>query len=789
MMGRKGQSEHEFLNNIRTWLIVVVTWFVVTITGELISSWLSETPFGKSFGRYGGLVGVITMPVALGVWVMLYLRGRRREQLEVADNDTDRPAPEVPPAWHPPGLLHGRESEVDHALKSVRANGIVVVAGPRDIGTSAVAATVAQHLIDERDARPDRVTRFDLRSRSSRLPDDARSAAGRVVSSFGLDEPADGTAALLAGAGRRLVEVARERYDVVVLDNASTLAEVEWLAAEWPADGPPWLVIAGESAIHALTEDSTVLIGELDLPALQLMWDAEMSDSPAETRPHRWLRIGSRRGERAHKLDELLKVCFGRPVAVKAFVREVLRPNSELTIEDLLAAVASTKVHGPLERVWSAILEHTRQSLSDDAVWLLHALSELPVTALTANAIHAVSTAHHDPDDAGETVSAALEELRIRNLVQESDGRYRLPVEVRRAVIGTTSDERRRTHRLAAVPALLRYHARQTARWATRLGTGRQADEWFHDAEQSLRPLFSKDYYLDEESLLVTVIDDLAGIGDALEAWYVREQQSGGLLAVNENLRTLAEWANRPDLAGIATIRMATAHRMASRIGEASTMLDAVEADHARLPEKALVELRVRHHIERALLCMTGSVHSNPDRDGMARAEMDLREILATRPHLLGETAVLINLGALCLRQARPADALAYLRRAEKLAADQHDTGCLAHALELQGIVLATDLLDAIRLWWQAKELFSRIGDEQGEARCLQHLGSAALTEPTVAGQIRDGRPSRLEPHETAEVALRLLRRAKQLRAGQPDNWLVDHYLQIAQGATIPQSI
>jgi ABC-type sugar transport system permease subunit len=79
-----------------------------------------------------------------------------------------------------------------------------------------------------------------------------------------------------------------------------------------------------------------------------------------------------------------------------------------------------------------------------------------------------------------------------------------------------------------------------------------------------------------------------------------------------------------------------------------------------------------------------------------------------------------------------------------------------------------------------AKELFVKVGEEQGEARCLQHLGSAALTDPRVAGQIHDGRPTPLTQQEAAAAALPLLTRAKQLRAGQPDTTLVDHYLALA---------
>jgi hypothetical protein len=753
---RRGQSEHDFLKDVRVVLIAVVSWFLLTTGGELIGNQANNTAFGQTVGHVVLLAAAVLVPAALAVWLVLYLRERRNEPPQPIEEP--EPVPQLePPAWHRPDPLYGRDSEVEQAVKSLLANGIVAVVGPRDVGTSAVAESVVQQLIDENEADTARAVRFDLRSRSSGQPDDPRAAAGRIVSALGLDEPADDTATLLADAGTRFVTAARDRYDVLLLDNVSTKDEVAWLIRQWPQDGRPWLVVAGESAISSLAEQGTVVVGELDLPALQEMWDAEL---PA-TGSGRLQRFRDRlRGRAAGPdVDALLRACFGRPRALKAFAREILRPDSNVTIESLLASVGSAgPVDGPLERVWTAILDHVRDGLSPDAVWLLHALAELPVTGLTRNAITAMR----------DGTSEALEQLRIRNLVQENDGRYRLPTEVRRAVTGTTPEESRRTYALEAVPALLAHYARQATRWAARLGTGTTVVDWFHDAERSLRPLFNKDSYLDER-LLELSIEDLSGIAGALEEWYVREQQPGGLLAVNENLHALAERANRPDLAGLAAIRMATAHRMAGRLGAAGAMLDVAAA----YPSPAL---EIREHVERALLSMAGP--AGPDPEGLARAETELTRILDARASHPGATIALINLGALCLQQKRPTDALSFLRRAEKLATDRHDTGSRAHALELQGIAVAeTDLPGAVRFWWHAKELFTVAGEEQGEARCLQHLGSAALASPEAAGQIRDGRPAPLTPKEAATVALPLLERAKHLRAGQPDTTLVDHYL------------
>lgn len=210
-------------------------------------------------------------------------------------------------------------------------------------------------------------------------------------------------------------------------------------------------------------------------------------------------------------------------------------------------------------------------------------------------------------------------------------------------------------------------------------------------------------------------------------------------------------------------------------------MLDIAAAQAARLEDdRHRAELDIREHNERALLCMTAGT-------GLEEAEAALNRILASLPADAGRpgvTVAWINLGALCLQQNRPADALDHLRRAETVAREGRDAGCEAQAIELQGVALGQrdgELIEAIPLWQRALDLFVHSGEEQGEARCLQHLGSAALVDPRVAGLLRDGHPTPLSEREAAEVALPLLTRSKLLRTGQPDTGLVDHYLELAR--------
>jgi tetratricopeptide (TPR) repeat protein len=408
---------------------------------------------------------------------------------------------------------------------------------------------------------------------------------------------------------------------------------------------------------------------------------------------------------------------------------------------------------------------------------LLHALAELPVTALTSNAIAAMLPRSRRAD----AIARPLEELRIRNLVQENEGRYRLRTEIRRAIVRTRDSEDRRAIACKAVPALLRHYVERTERWAARLesgSVGAEAADWFRDAELSLRPLFSQESYLDEK-LVAAVTGELAKLADALEVWYLREQ-TGGLLEVGEGLQALAVRADRPELACLAAIRMAAAYRMKGSLGKAGEMLEIATAHAARTgDERTRAELDVREHIERAMLCLAAGT-------GLPAAEAELDRVLASRRSGADRatTAILINLGALCLRQNRPEVALEHLRRAERLAGPVRDIGCEAQAIELQGVAMAQqrgELHEVVPLWQRANGLFVQIGDKHGEGRCLQHLGSAALGDPVVAGRLRDGHPTALSEREAAEVALPLLKRSKLLRAGQPDTSLVDSYLELAR--------
>ncbi len=759
---------------IRVALFAVISWFVLSLVSELVGNQANGTGFGQAVGHWVWLGAGVLVPVAGAVWLVLALRERRRERDKpAAEEDEPWLRPVTPSAWYRPEPLCDRGNEVGQAVARVLDAGVVAVVGPRDVGTSAVAAAVVQRLIDDHRGEARHTFRFDVRSRSTRGPDDVTATASRIVAAFGIDEPSDDTGEVLARAANRLIDVLAERGAILLLDNVSTAGQVDWLVREWPSGGWPRLVVAGESAVGDAVEHRVVAVGELDLAALRKIWNAELDV------PEPWL--GARLADALRRfrpdgpdpVDELLRACYGRPRAVKAFAQEIKRPGSTVTAQGLIEAMrAGGHADGPLERVWTAILDNITEGLSTDADWLLHALAELPVTGLTKGAVAAMLGA----DDLGP-----LDELRTRNLVQEQGGRYRLPQEIRRSLVGTAVEEDRREVARRAVPALVRFVAGHAERWMVRLDTDTaSARAWLRDSEPTLRSLFSREHYRDKE-LLALVLADLGTVADALESWYVREQQSSGLLEVNGALYELVCDARRDDLAALAAIRLSTAHRLARRPGEAAGQLD-IARDHlaAVQDDRVRAELAARAQVEAALLAMTAT-----DADALTEAVDELGS-LRTAGLLAGHPALLVNLGALCLGCERAEEALAHLTEAERLARDARDAGCAAHAVELQGVALSQQdgqLVAAAVRWLRARTMFARIGEDVGEARCLQHLGSAALADPRVAGRLRDGRPTPLSRREAAVVAVEWLERAKALRTGQPDTTLVDHYLAEARSA------
>lgn len=752
MSGRGGaQSERDFLTKIAVGSSIVITWFLVTLAAELLGNQANETHLGQNVGKSLLIAGVIVVPLTALIWAGVNLwKWRHPAPPEPPPTPVlDRHVEPEPAAWRPPGPIHDRGDEVEAVVDTLLDTGVAVVYGARDVGTSAVAEAAVQSLIDKRrrfEAKD--VARIDLRSRSSRTPDDARATAGRVLSMFRQDEPANGTPKVLANAAARLHEVLARQYAVLLLDNVTAPAEVDWLIPEWTDRNPrqPWLIIAGETAIESVVPaGSGVPIDPLSTEGMLAIWHAD-----TDTRP---------RPSVSEPIATLIDACHGRPRAIKAVARETNRTNREAEVGSLLATMTSDE-ENPLVGIWRAILLRAEGSLSPDARWLLHALAVIPVTALAREAIIALVSAHAPDADPGRALPEAFEKLRDPGFVDEVDGRYRLPLEIRQAITGRHDQKDVEVARVA-VPALVRHHADRVVRRANQLdvrSVGAAAAAWLGDEEPTLRPLFLPENY-DDGEVLAAVLDDLARIAGALEYWYVREQQADGLLTVSTGFGVLADRAQRSGLSALAAARKATAYRMLGQWTEADQELCVVEGEARATTDHALgTELVTRLRVERLLLSL-----SMNDKAARVKARLALEETAANRRHP-GAGIAMLNLGALHLTENKLAEAKTCLDEAETMARERLDTGCQAQAVELRGIALSgEDLQEAVSLWLEARKLFEAIGDEQGQGRCLQHLGAAAVVDTAVADRLADAKD--------------LLEESRRLRAGQPDTALVDEYL------------
>jgi tetratricopeptide (TPR) repeat protein len=768
------------------------------LVANLVSSMVTSSPFGSSLNQHWVLVllvaGLLVAAVLVALWVLDRRRVARVRPQPPAPAIVPRfvPEPQRLPAWHRfPSRIHGRDDDIERALRVVRSRGVVAVVGRRDIGTSSVAnRVVARLLAEDVGGGADAVVWVDLRGNSSTSPPGARAIAGRLLSTFDLDEPADATPPVLADAAARLVAAARQRTTVLLLDNVFTADQVSWLTEVWPLAGqPPMLVIAGdEPAAAAVGPTSVVTVGELKLSAMRDI----LSDELGESRLRRFAR-GVRRDLRVDRNDpveELLSRFRGLPRAVREIARllRVAGERSWSVVELIEDTADPLRGNEPLVALWRAVLPllMRRRDLSERAIDLMRALAVLPVTGLSRESLDALLTDdEHAPGD-----EDPVGELSKANLVRESPpGRFRLPEEVRRALRQVEPwPVPERVWR--AVAALLRHYAVQAGRWATALRSvtdSRSAIVWLHQEEPLLRALLTdwRPDALPPES----VVDDLAAIADALDVWYIRELQSDGLVTTSRGLAELADRAGRDELVELAQLRTAAAHRIGTHLDLADIAIAAGEPDERTARHPAGFALRARWHNERALIEFDRAalVRSDPPAftERLQAAENELRRALALVPENdpAGRLCVLVNLAAVCLEQRRLFAALEFLDQAEVVAGASGDLSGAAQVVELQGVqaIFGGNAPHAVARWQQALALYRDLGEEQGQARCLQHLGTLAVVSPDIAGVLDTGHRFPVGADRAAAVAHDHLVRGRRLLAGQPDTTLVDYYLRIAE--------
>ncbi len=301
-----------------------------------------------------------------------------------------------------------------------------------------------------------------------------------------------------------------------------------------------------------------------------------------------------------------------------------------------------------------------------------------------------------------------------------------------------------RTWRAGAVatstPAELQAAAEEAEQWLVALGSeaaGLAAAEWFDLNEPRLRNVLAS------EKPTSASADDLARICDALDAWYVRQGRAEDLMEVSVYLLGVAEGCGRQDLEELATAREATAYRLLDELDTAITKIgiSANVAPSRRGHSRTAAALETRRQVELALVHLAradAAPVGNEQEEAVAHARSRLDDARLSRPgpDLAADVAISINLAIVQLYQEDAEGALDHLKPAAARAAAAGDRSAQAHAFELIGAAawMLTRPGEAVKWWKRAEHLFSEIDEREGQARCLQHLGSAAVVAGDRSG-------------------------------------------------------
>ncbi len=291
----------------------------------------------------------------------------------------------------------------------------------------------------------------------------------------------------------------------------------------------------------------------------------------------------------------------------------------------------------------------------------------------------------------------------------------------------------------AAVPDDLQATAEEAEQWMVSLGSdagGLGAVGWFQQQEPVLRKL------LVTEKANEHNVEEIARICDALDAWYVRQQQAAELLEVSDYLVTVAIACRRRDLEELAEARAATAYRLMGDLKSSSRRLgnSYLLASARRGYNRTRAAMRTRRRVEQALVDITqAESRTGSDReDALLDARNRLEDARLTRPgtDVAADVAIQINLAIVHLYKGDPTGALERLRPAAAKAAEAGDASAHAHAVELRGVAawMQKSPKEAMGWWQDAQLLYAEIGELEGQARCLQHLGSAEVVTKQPKG-------------------------------------------------------
>ncbi|GAB3436498.1 tetratricopeptide repeat protein [Flindersiella endophytica] len=643
--------------------------------------------FSSLISALTAVVVLVVFCVLLAVWLVLFLTSQTDETPpDLRPYDRLRPHSEV---WRI------RVRHVEAAPEILAQYGKVVICGLRDVGTSTVADLVVHQAAAAGSIDPSTTMLFDLRGFSSHEPDDQSTVARRLLTQFELAYPAGGDHTLDLAA-QLLVKACQDKRLTLVLDNVSP-GQLDWLLPHWPQAGPqqPILVIAGNCPTGHY----------FDLPVEPLTPDEMRAMFEFEMRGYE---IGSRDG-----LDAVLLACLGRPRAVKDLTIALKRPGAKVSIPGLaepLTAVAVEAGENPLVEIWTELLRHIEEDLSEEAMALMYALAQLPVTDLPEQAIASMERTIAGGSPTGNPRA----ELEQYNLVQRTNRGYRVPEEVRLVIAGTGSGARN-----SAVPAAraIRALVHDYAAGATAM-----LEQRSEQAAERLTPFVAGAYPAD---LLPELIDDLNQLLDQLQSWLHRQHRPEDLLKLARRMAELAAEAGRPDIGALAQIRQATAHRWIGDLDAAADCLAEAERLMEVAPQQEVGAVRC-HELGRLRLESAGEAPKDSPLhqqalDEAAAAFAEALRLFPDKSHR-ARCSAYINLAAVELRRGDPAEALRYLTPAESLA--DRDPATLAQVNEHLGHAyrMRDDRDRALRHYEAAWLRYTDLGDADGVRRCKRHL-------------------------------------------------------------------
>lgn len=739
----------------------------IAFVGALLADFFSNV-----FANY------VRFPAGAGNWLLrnwsqlavgltliaLIVFAARRFATERARPRVDEAGPVQPDATFPPVVpLVGQDDLVREVAARARRRGVVVVHGPAGIGASAVAVAAGQLLAP----RPGSQRYVDLRGQSLWKPESPRRSVIRVLSVIGV-RPS--SASDLRRATASLAETLRNTGIVLILDNAEHAEQVSWIAHGVRG---AYVIVAGDISIRELPDDlPSVRVPPLSADAaLELLArQGEGAEFPA-LRPGRVERLRHRLTRHHAAANSVAdRIRADRSAAAELAGRYLGFPRVAIEMGRWLAAnpqVSLDAVVQDLRRDQQSselafILRRQLDGTSAGARRLLGLLACAPVDELPQAAVAAMADA--SLDRTGEH----LAELASRSLVEWGrPSRCRITPEARRLAepLPAKAAARART-RLAA------YYAGLAAAAAEALEPGQAAGSL--EAAGSLRAAGSmgaagplgtagpteaagaleraQEWFRAEDVTLLHLVNapdpptraapHLWQIAAALDAWFAREHREEDRRSAAQAMADVASCLGDDTAAAVAELRLSA---LARERGDLTAAGQGLERVHSLLSPGD--PWRNQLHAESAVYFMTTG-----DLDA-AREHLLASRQARPRRDAAGRSADLINQAALELRQGEESAARGTLTQALDVAEDSADLGAQAHAHELLGLVAwrSGHPHRASREWVQARALYEQAADLSGQARCLQHQGTALLAEP-------DG---------DRQAAVRMLTASLDLRADQ----------------------